>query len=60
MKGVPTEVNGAEFTKGEHVSAYKDKLIIMKWKNEKDIFLINTTHDEMVPTKIQGEAQSSH
>jgi hypothetical protein len=27
----------------------------MKWRNEKDICLISTTHDKMVPARIRGQ-----
>jgi hypothetical protein len=26
--------------KGEHVSVYKDRLMIMKWKNKNNIYLV--------------------
>jgi hypothetical protein len=29
--------------------------MIRKWKNKKDICLISTTHDKMVPTRVQGQ-----
>jgi hypothetical protein len=59
-KSVPTEAKGAKLKKGENVSVYKDRLMIMKRKNKKDICLINSTHDKMVPTKIRGESRRSH
>jgi hypothetical protein len=29
-KGVPAEIKDAKVTKGEHVSVYKDRLMVMK------------------------------
>jgi hypothetical protein len=34
-KGVPAEIRNAKLKKREHVSIYKDRLLIMKWKNKK-------------------------
>jgi hypothetical protein len=34
-KGVSAEIKSAKLKKGEHVSVYKDRLMIMKWKNKK-------------------------
>jgi hypothetical protein len=39
-KGVPVEVKNAKLKKGEHISIFRDKLMIMKWKDKKDICLI--------------------
>jgi hypothetical protein len=54
-KGVPAEIKTAKLKKGKHVSVYKDRLIIMKWRNKKVICLISITHDKMVPTRVQGQ-----
>ena len=50
-KGVPTEIKKTKLKKGEHVSAYKDKLIIMKWKDKKDTHLMSTVHDYKIIEK---------
>jgi hypothetical protein len=34
-KGVPAEIKSSKLKKKEHVSIYKDRLLIMKWKNKK-------------------------
>lgn len=55
-KGVPNEIKQAKLKKGEHVSAYKDKLMVIKWKDKKDICLMSTTHDEtMVTNKVRSQ-----
>jgi hypothetical protein len=56
-KGVPAEIKSAKLKKkGELVSDYKHRLMIMKWINEKDICLISITYDnKMVPTRVRGQ-----
>jgi hypothetical protein len=41
-KGVLDEIKGTELRKGEHISVYKYRLMIMKWKNKKDMELSTT------------------
>jgi hypothetical protein len=54
-KGVPPEIRSTKLKTGEHVSVYKDRSGEVKWKNEKDICLVSTTHDDkMVPIGVQG------
>ena len=50
-KGVPSEIKKSKLKKGEYVSAYKDKLLVMKWKDKKDICLMSTIHDEAMIEK---------
>jgi hypothetical protein len=55
-KGVSAEIKSSKLKKGKHVSVYKDRLMIMKWKHKKYICLIITIHDDkMVPTRVQGQ-----
>jgi hypothetical protein len=54
-KCVLAGIKSAKLKKGEHVSDYKDRLMIMKQKNKKDIYHISTTHDKMVPTGVRGQ-----
>jgi hypothetical protein len=55
-KGVPAEIKSAKLQNGERVSVYTDRLMIMKWKDKKNIFLISTTHDnKMVPSRVRGQ-----
>jgi hypothetical protein len=50
--GVPVEIKSVKLRKEEHVSVYKDRLLIMKLKDKKDVWFISTTHDDkMVPTR---------
>jgi hypothetical protein len=52
-KCVPAEVKSTKLKKGEHVPVYKDRLMIMKGKDKKDVCLISTIHDDkMAPTRI--------
>jgi hypothetical protein len=42
--------------KGEHISIFKDKLMIMKWKDKIDICLMSTTRDDkMVSARVRGK-----
>jgi hypothetical protein len=34
------EIKSTKLKKGEHVSVYKDRLMIMKWKNKTKIFVL--------------------
>ena len=55
-KGVPSEIKKSKLKKGEYVSAYKDKLLVMKWKDKKDICLMSTIHDEaMIEKEYRGQ-----
>jgi hypothetical protein len=40
-KGVLAEIKRAKLIKGGYVSVYKGRIMIMKWKNEKDHFISN-------------------
>jgi hypothetical protein len=55
-KGVPAEIKGTKPIKGEHVSVYEDKLVIMKWKDKKDVCLKSTSHDnKMAAARVQEQ-----
>jgi hypothetical protein len=43
-KGVSAEIKSAKLKKGEDVSVYKDKLMIMEWKNKKKRYLSYKYH----------------
>jgi hypothetical protein len=56
MMGVLSDMKSAKLKKDDHVSVCKDRLMIVKWKTEKDICLTSTTHDDkMVPTRVRGQ-----
>jgi hypothetical protein len=53
---VPDEIKKAKFKKGENVSVHKDKMMIMKRKENKDICLMSVTHDKtLVQTRVQDQ-----
>lgn len=52
-KGVSAVIKTIKLKKGEHISIYKDRLMIMKWGKKN--CLISTTHDKMFPTRVQGQ-----
>jgi hypothetical protein len=39
-KGAPAEIKGTKLKKGEHISVYKGRLMLMKWKNKKIFVLL--------------------
>jgi hypothetical protein len=54
-KGVTDEIRKTQLKK-ENVAVYKDKLMISKWKDKKDICLMSTTYDEkLVQTRVRGQ-----
>jgi hypothetical protein len=58
--GAPAEIKSAKLKMGEHISINKDRLMIMRMNDEKDVCLISTTHDdEMVPLRFEGKTRTS-
>jgi hypothetical protein len=49
-KGVLAKIKSAKLTKEQYVSVYADRLMIMKWKDNKEVCLF----DKQVPTRIRG------
>jgi hypothetical protein len=55
-KGVNAEIKSAKLKNEEHISVYKDRLMIKRWKDKPDICLISTTHDDkIVPTRVRRQ-----
>lgn len=55
-KVVPVERKKEKFIIGVHISMFKDILMLIKWKDKKDVCLISTTHDdEMVSARARGK-----
>jgi hypothetical protein len=53
--GDPVKIKGT-LKEGENVPVYKDKLMIIKWKDRKDICLMCITRDDkVVLTVFQGQ-----
>jgi hypothetical protein len=53
---VPDEKEGKNIKKGENITVCKDKLMIIKRKDKKDICLMSTTHDEkLVQTRVRDQ-----
>ena len=44
-KGVPNEIRSKRLQRGEIKAMYRDKLMVLKWKDKKDIYMISTIHD---------------
>jgi hypothetical protein len=51
-QGVPKQLVQTKLKQGELKSFYSDKIMVMKWKDKKDVYMISTTHDHS--TKITG------
>ena len=43
--GVPKSVKEAKLKKGEATAAYRKKLIVLKWKDKKDVTILSSIHD---------------
>ena len=43
--GVPKSVKDAKLKKGEATAAYRKKLIVLKWKDKKDVTILSSIHD---------------
>lgn len=53
-KVVLNEIKDVLLKKGEHVSVYKDRFLIMKWKNRKYICCVRTMKDDkMIPVRVR-------
>ena len=58
-KEFPDFVKRAKLKKGETIAAFRKKLMIMKWKDKRDVVLFSTFHDDSVEdvTTRQGVIQ---
>ncbi|XP_035216802.1 piggyBac transposable element-derived protein 4-like [Stegodyphus dumicola] len=44
-KGIPSDFKNCVLKKDEHIARYRDKIMIMKWKDKKDVIILSTIHD---------------
>lgn len=49
-KDLPKYVKETKLKKGETVSAYRNKVIVLKWKDKKDVTLLSSIHDNSMQT----------
>lgn len=45
-KNLPADVIKAKLTRGQHIAAYKDKLMCLKWRDKKDVTMLSTIHED--------------
>ena len=45
-KGVPKEIACKKFKKCEIAAMYTRRLMVLKWKDKKDVLMLNTFHDD--------------
>ena len=46
QKNLSSIVNKIKMKKGESIAQYKGKLIHLKWKDQKDVNMLSTIHNE--------------
>ena len=55
-KDVPEKIKETKLRKGETVAAYRKMLMILKWKNKKDVCILSVLHDYwMVPAQVKSK-----
>ncbi len=47
-KGVPAIIKDKKLKKGEVVAAFKNKIMVLKWKDKKDVTMLSTIHDNTI------------
>ena len=45
-KGVPKEIASKKLKKGEIAAMYTRSLMVLKWKDKKDVLMLSTFHDD--------------
>nr|KAF6462250.1 hypothetical protein HJG59_011292 [Molossus molossus] len=43
--GIPSEIKTKKLQKNEHIVRFKDKLIVLKWKDKNDVLLLSSIHN---------------
>ena len=57
-KDMPAKGKEEKLKKGETIAAYRKKLVVLKWKDKKDLCILNTLHDDstsIVQSKLGKE-----
>ncbi|XP_035209506.1 piggyBac transposable element-derived protein 4-like, partial [Stegodyphus dumicola] len=55
-KGIPSDIKNCVLKKDEHIARYRDKIMIMKWKDKKDVIILSTIHDNKF-VEIENEGK---
>lgn len=56
--GIPSEIKTKQLENNEYIVRYKGKLMVLKWKDIKDVLLLNSIHnDEKTMIEKRGRSQ---
>ncbi|XP_015436732.1 PREDICTED: piggyBac transposable element-derived protein 4-like [Dufourea novaeangliae] len=56
--GIPSEIKTKKLQKNEHKVRFKDKLMVLKWKDKKDVLMLSSIHnDEKTMIEKRGRRQ---
>ena len=44
--GIPSDVIKTPIRKGEYVAEFKNKIMIMKWKDKREVYFVSTVHND--------------
>lgn len=56
--GIPSEIKTKKLQKNKHIVRFKDKLIVLKWKDKKDVLMLSSIHnDEKTMIEKRGRRQ---
>lgn len=58
-KGIPKEILKAKLKKGQDITMYKGKLMVMQWRDKKEVLMISTTHDAERKIVNEGNLEKS-
>ncbi|KAK9695310.1 Transposase IS4 [Popillia japonica] len=56
-KGLPVEVVSAKLKKGEIIAREKNGIVVLKWKDKRDVLMLTTKHDDTM-TEIPGRVEN--
>ena len=44
--GILSEIKTKKLQKNEHIVRFKDKLMVLKWKDKKDVLMLSSIHND--------------
>ncbi|XP_013773405.1 piggyBac transposable element-derived protein 4-like [Limulus polyphemus] len=59
LKEIPKEVSKAKLKKGQDITMYKGKLMVMQWRDKREVMMISTTHDAERKTVNEDNSEKS-
>lgn len=55
--GIPSEIKKNRLKKNEHIARYEGKLMVLKWKDKKDVLLLSSIYnDEKAMVEKRGRS----